>query len=130
MKLTSRGRYALQSLLDMITHSEGKAVRLQDISDRQDISLFYMEQLFRQLRNFGVVKSVRGPGGGYVLAKDPKDIRVLDVLQGVNELTNYSNKIELSDKSTQELKKLSSYLTELDAFVEEGLELSLEELAR
>ena len=66
MRLTSKGRYAVRAMLDLTTHSNGSPVRLQEISNRQNISLHYLEQLFRKLRNGQAVKSVRGPGGGYV----------------------------------------------------------------
>lgn len=129
MKLTSRGRYALQAILDLSANSNGKAVKLQDISNRQFISLHYLEQLFRQLRQAGVVKSVRGPGGGYILSRNPEDITVLEILAGVKELTNYGNTVnELSDTSTVEHKALASYVAELDNSIAEVLNAKLSSL--
>ncbi len=88
MRLTSKGRYAVRAILDLTFNSNGKPVRLQEISERQNISLHYLEQLFRRLRKGAVVKSVRGPGGGYVLARTMDDITVKEVLTSVGENIN------------------------------------------
>jgi len=88
MRLTSKGRYAVRAMLDLTFHSNGNPVRLQEISTRQSISLHYLEQLFRKLRTGKVVKSVRGPGGGYVLARSMDEISIKDVLDCVGENIN------------------------------------------
>jgi len=88
MRLTSKGRYAVRAILDLTFNSNGKPVRLQEISERQSISLHYLEQLFRRLRKGAVVKSVRGPGGGYVLARSMDEISVKEVLLSVGENIN------------------------------------------
>ena len=88
MRLTSKGRYAVRAILDLTFNSNGKPVRLQEISERQSISLHYLEQLFRRLRKGSVVKSVRGPGGGYVLARTMDEISVKEVLLSVGENIN------------------------------------------
>lgn len=88
MRLTSKGRYAVRAMLDLTFHSNGNPVRLQEISTRQAISLHYLEQLFRKLRTGRVVKSVRGPGGGYVLARSMDEISIRDVLDCVGENIN------------------------------------------
>jgi Rrf2 family iron-sulfur cluster assembly transcriptional regulator len=88
MRLTSKGRYAVRAMLDLTFNSNGNPVRLQEISNRQAISLHYLEQLFRKLRTGRVVKSVRGPGGGYVLARSMDEITVKDVLECVGENIN------------------------------------------
>ena len=88
MRLTSKGRYAVRAILDLTFNSNGRPVRLQEISDRQKISLHYLEQLFRRLRKGSVVKSVRGPGGGYVLSRSMDEISVKDVLVSVGENIN------------------------------------------
>jgi len=88
MRLTSKGRYAVRAILDLTFNSNGRPVRLQEISERQKISLHYLEQLFRRLRKGTVVKSVRGPGGGYVLSRSMDDISVKDVLVSVGENIN------------------------------------------
>jgi Rrf2 family iron-sulfur cluster assembly transcriptional regulator len=88
MRLTSKGRYSVRAVLDLTFNSNGRPVRLQEISERQQISLHYLEQLFRRLRKGTVVKSVRGPGGGYVLSRSMDEISVKDILISVGENIN------------------------------------------
>lgn len=88
MRLTTKGRYAVTSMLDLALHREHGPIPLAGISARQDISLSYLEQLFAQLRKHGLVKSVRGPGGGYYLGKSLEVISVADVIEAVNEDTD------------------------------------------
>ncbi|MFK7731174.1 MAG: Rrf2 family transcriptional regulator [Pseudomonadales bacterium] len=88
MKLTTRGRYAVTAMLDLAVNSESGPANLAKISTRQDISLSYLEQLFSLLRRRGLVKSQRGPGGGYLLAKEAEDISVAQVIAAVNEDTD------------------------------------------
>ncbi|WP_301098962.1 Rrf2 family transcriptional regulator [Otariodibacter sp.] len=90
MKLTSRGRYAVTAILDIALHGKSLPVSLMDISERQSISLSYLEQLFAQLRREGIVNSVRGPGGGYQLGKSPQDINIGMIIAAVNESINVS----------------------------------------
>ena len=85
MKLTSKGRYAVTAMLDLALHSKHGPVSLADISQRQDISLSYLEQLFSKLRRSMLVASVRGPGGGYVLNKEPQLLSVGEIIGAVNE---------------------------------------------
>ena len=85
MKLGTKGRYAVMAMTDLAIHSGGKPVALAGIAERQEISLSYLEQLFGKLRRSSLVKSVRGPGGGYVLARDDGDIRVSDIVMAVDE---------------------------------------------
>lgn len=85
MRLTSKGRYAVTAMLDVALHSQEGPVPLADISERQGISLSYLEQLFSRLRKNGLVSSVRGPGGGYLLGRDANDIAVGAVISAVDE---------------------------------------------
>ncbi len=85
MKLTSKGRYAVTAMLDVTIHAAFGPVSLADISERQKISLSYLEQLFSKLRKHGIVISIRGPGGGYRLGKCSAEISVADVILAVNE---------------------------------------------
>jgi len=85
MKLSTKGRYAMVALADMALQPVGALVNLGEISKRQDISLPYLEQLFVKLRRADLVESVRGPGGGYKLARSASDIRVAEVLAAVHE---------------------------------------------
>jgi len=85
MKLSTKGRYAMVALADIALQPQGALSSLADISKRQDVSLPYLEQLFVKLRRGGLVESVRGPGGGYRLARPASEIRVVDVLEAVDE---------------------------------------------
>ncbi|KAL1019617.1 Fe-S cluster assembly transcriptional regulator IscR [Haemophilus influenzae] len=85
MKLTSKGRYAVTAVLDIALNADGGPVSLADISERQHISLSYLEQLFAKLRKDGLVKSVRGPGGGYQLGLPSEQISVGMIIAAVNE---------------------------------------------
>ena len=85
MKLGTKGRYAVMAMVDLATHSEGCPVALSDVAERQEISLSYLEQLFGKLRRSGLVKSVRGPGGGYLLSRTSDEMRVADIILAVDE---------------------------------------------
>ncbi|MCW8995414.1 MAG: Rrf2 family transcriptional regulator [Psychromonas sp.] len=91
MKLTSKGRYAVTAMLDVALKEQGGPVPLADISQRQGISLSYLEQLFSKLRKKELVCSVRGPGGGYKLGKARSDISVGMIIDAVNESVNIRN---------------------------------------
>jgi len=85
MKLSTKGRYAMVALADLALQSGDKLTTLAEISERQDVSLPYLEQLFVKLRRAELVQSVRGPGGGYRLARRPSEIRVVEILAAVDE---------------------------------------------
>lgn len=85
MKLSTKGRYAMVALADLALARPEDLVTLAEIAKRQDISLPYLEQLFVKLRRAKLVDSVRGPGGGYRLAREPGEIRVSEVLEAVEE---------------------------------------------
>lgn len=86
MRLTTKGRFAVTAMLDLALNEVDKPVTLAGISERQGISLSYLEQLFSRLRRQGLVKSVRGPGGGYRLAKPQAEITVSAIITAVDEL--------------------------------------------
>jgi Rrf2 family iron-sulfur cluster assembly transcriptional regulator len=88
MKLTTRGRYAVTAMLDLALNGEKGPISLAAISQRQDISLSYLEQLFAKLRKNDLVASVRGPGGGYRLSRAREQINVADIISAVNESTD------------------------------------------
>ncbi|MBZ8119202.1 Rrf2 family transcriptional regulator [Roseovarius sp. LXJ103] len=92
MKLSTKGRYAMVALSDIALQPEGSLVTLGDISRRQNISLPYLEQLFVKLRRAELVTSVRGPGGGYRLARATSDIRVVEILSAVDETVDAMHK--------------------------------------
>lgn len=85
MRLSTKGRYAVMAMADLASHTSGKPVALADIAERQEISLSYLEQLFGRLRKGGLVKSVRGPGGGYLLSRPPAEMRISDIILAVDE---------------------------------------------
>lgn len=85
MRLTTKGRYAVTAMLDLALHGDHGPVSLADISERQGISLSYLEQLFSKLRRGDLVCSVRGPGGGYQLSREGGAIFVAEVIDAVNE---------------------------------------------
>ncbi len=92
MKLSTKGRYAMVALADLALQPDGALVSLGEISKRQDVSLPYLEPLFVKLRREGLVESVRGPGGGYRLARPPSEIRVSDILGAVDETVSAMHK--------------------------------------
>jgi len=85
VRLTTKGRYAVTAMLDLAFHSQRKPVTLTDIATRQTISLSYLEQLFARLRRAGIVKGVRGPGGGYKLNLKTTEINIADIIVAVDE---------------------------------------------
>lgn len=85
MRLTTKGRYAVTAMLDLAFHDSDGPITLADIARRQGISLSYLEQLFSRLRKQTLVKSVRGPGGGYVLGRAVERIQVAEVISAVDE---------------------------------------------
>jgi len=92
MKLSTKGRYAMVALSDIALQAEGTLVTLGEVSRRQSISLPYLEQLFVKLRRANLVASVRGPGGGYRLARPTSEIRVSEVLAAVDETVDAMHK--------------------------------------
>jgi Rrf2 family iron-sulfur cluster assembly transcriptional regulator len=85
MRLTTKGRYAVTAMLDLAIHADRGPISLADISQRQEISLSYLEQLFSKLRKNALVSSVRGPGGGYKLQRDSEAIFIAEIIDAVNE---------------------------------------------
>jgi len=85
MRLTTKGRFAVTAMIDLALHHGSGPVTLAEISGRQKISLSYLEQLFGKLRRHHLVESVRGPGGGYHLARDMREVSVADIILAVDE---------------------------------------------
>ena len=86
MKLTTKGRYAVMAMADLALFKDKGPISLTDISIRQNISLAYLEQIFRKLRIAGIVKSIRGRNGGYVYAKSPDSVSIKEVMHAVDEV--------------------------------------------
>jgi Rrf2 family iron-sulfur cluster assembly transcriptional regulator len=85
MRLSTKGRYSVMAMVDIAKHGGGNPITLAEIAERQAISLSYLEQLFAKLRLGGLVKSVRGPGGGYLLAHGADGTRIADIILAVDE---------------------------------------------
>ncbi|MFQ5618324.1 MAG: Rrf2 family transcriptional regulator [Rhodospirillales bacterium] len=85
VRLSTRGRYAVMAMVDLAGYGDGLPKALSDIAQRQVISLSYLEQIFAQLRQNGLVESVRGPGGGYLLARPPTETAIADIMMAVND---------------------------------------------
>jgi Rrf2 family iron-sulfur cluster assembly transcriptional regulator len=89
MRIPSKGRYAVAALIDLSMKEAEGPLTIAEIAENQSISLSYLEQLFADMRNHGLIKGTRGPGGGYRLARDAQDISVADVIEAVDERTVY-----------------------------------------
>lgn len=90
MRLSTKGRYAVTAMLDLALHGEKNPITLADISNNQGISLSYLEQLFAALRSKGLVKGVRGPGGGYYLGRQAAEISVANIICAVDEWVEFT----------------------------------------
>jgi len=106
MKLTTKGRYAVMALADLANFSDQNPVSLRDISLRQGISLDYLEQIFSKLKKDDIVKSIRGKNGGYILAKEPAQIKLSNIFSAVDEkvktlLCKRESKKGCNNKSTK-----------------------------
>ncbi|GHG03223.1 Fe-S cluster assembly transcriptional regulator IscR [Thalassotalea marina] len=129
MKLTSKGRYAVTAMLDVAIHAADGPVSLADISERQGISLSYLEQLFSRLRKHGLVSSIRGPGGGYRLGKCSAQIFVADVISAVDESINATKCGGKGDCQSGDQCLTHSLWADLSSRIEEFLQgISLSEL--
>lgn len=98
MKLSTKGRYAVMAMADLAMNGTGKPVSLAEISHRQQISLSYLEQLFARLRRANLVKSARGPGGGYYLSRESGEIFVSQIILAVDEPIRVTRCIHTSNK--------------------------------
>lgn len=85
MRLTTKGRFAVTAMIDLAMNAQNHAVKLNAISERQQISLSYLEQLFSKLRRAGLVESIRGPGGGYVLGKSADQINIAQIIAAAED---------------------------------------------
>ena len=85
MRLTTKGRFAVTAMLDLAMHADQHAVKLNAISERQNISLSYLEQLFSKLRRAGLVESIRGPGGGYILGNSGSNTNIAQIIAAAED---------------------------------------------
>jgi Rrf2 family iron-sulfur cluster assembly transcriptional regulator len=121
MRLSTKSRYAVTSLLDMVMHSEQGPVSLGDISIRQGISLSYLEQLFAKMRRNKLVVSTRGPGGGYSLDGSPAEVCIADVIKAVDEVMQITNKDVLEGSTDYEPCLTEQLWEELSEQIEDYL---------
>jgi len=129
MRLTTKGRYAVTAMLDVALHTGSGPISLSDISKRQEISLSYLEQLFSKLRQKSIVESVRGPGGGYLLVREPAEIFVSDIIDAVNESVDATNCKGQGDCQNGEMCLTHHLWEDLSAKIHDFLsEISLESL--
>lgn len=99
MNLTTKGRYAVAAMADLAISGQGKPVPLAEISLRQSITLNYLEQIFMKLRKDNLVRSVRGPGGGYVLGQDARTIKIVQIVDAVEENIHITSCSKLGEDS-------------------------------
>ena len=121
MRLSSKSRYAVTSLLDLVMHSDQGPVSLADISIRQGISLSYLEQLFAKMRRNKLVVSTRGPGGGYSLGGSPDQVCIADVINAVDEEMQVADKDIANGSPTYEPCLTEQLWEELSAEIENYL---------
>jgi len=91
MKLSTKTRYAVSSMIELALYGQDSPVKLAEISKNQGISIYYLEQLFADLRKHGLVEGIRGPGGGYRLAKPPSQISIAKIISAVEKTTKEQN---------------------------------------
>ena len=106
MRLSTKGRYAVMAMTDLALNAQGRPISLSEISERQQISLSYLEQLFARLRKAGLVKSARGPGGGYALARSSDRLFVSEIVLAVDEPIK-ATRCELTSNKLGANKRLS-----------------------
>lgn len=129
MRLTTKGRYAVTAMLDLAIHARREPVSLADISERQSISISYLEQLFAKLRKQGLVSSVRGPGGGYQLARSGGEIFIAQIIDAVDELVDATRCAGQGDCQQGAMCLTHELWTDLSAQIHNFLSaISLEEL--
>ena len=114
MRLSTKGRYAVMAMVDLAAHGEDRAVSLAEIAGRQQISLPYLEQLFARLRAGGLIKSVRGPGGGYVLARPSNEITIADICLAGQAAGSTYFKVDIAPFPT--VKRIADLCMQNDAF--------------
>lgn len=142
MRLTTKSRYGTRLILDLALHARTDPVRLSEISRRQSISLKYLEKLIRMLKQAGFVKSMRGPYGGYMLAKPMEEISIGDivrVLEGTDAITDCTESDDVCGTCTRAGKCLTQYIwaetskamfDKLDSFKIDQLLQKTEELVK
>ena len=131
MKISTKGRYGLRAMVDMAANTNGDHVPLSAVAERQDISMNYLEQVFASLRKAGLIKSVKGAQGGYILAQKPSSIKVgsiLRVLEGDLSVIDSPDKQNIDEKSVKYCLKMQVW-DKMDASINELVDsITLEDL--
>lgn len=122
LKLSTKGRYGVKAMLDLAVHQGDEPTSIKTISKRQDISEYYLEQLFAPLRREGIIRSVRGAQGGYFLNRDPKDITVLEVINILEGPIFLSECLETEECSNIDLCATRTLWQKIKFSVEEVME--------
>jgi len=111
MRLTTKSRYGARAIYDIAYNSSGAPVQIKDISQRQQIPQRYLEQIFHKLKQAKIVKSVRGPGGGYLLARDPAKISVGEIIKAMRETTDPVFCVDNGDDSAHKCNRAEECVT-------------------
>ncbi len=130
MRLNKKGVYGLIALVDIAKHANLGAVKVVDVCERQKIPTAFLRKLFLDFKDKNIIKAQRGPGGGYVLAKEPENISVYEVLQVLGEEMSYEKAFK-SDEKSEEFLKISSIFSDLSLNIERSLKaLSLSDIIK
>ncbi|AGA32064.1 Iron-sulfur cluster regulator IscR [Thioalkalivibrio nitratireducens DSM 14787] len=130
MKLSTKGRFAITAMMDIAIHERSGPVTLIGISERQGISMSYLEQMFAKLRKGGLVEGIRGPGGGYRLARRPDKISVANIIDALGDTMNLNRLKQHPSDSEEELPLTERLWQEFDQKLHDFLDgITLDEFA-
>jgi len=132
MEISKKGLYAIRGIVDLALNSQDRPIPLSNVAVRQEISQHYLEQLFMRLRRAGLVRSVRGPGGGYMIAQELRNITIRDILEAVDESIVPAGCVEVDDSCHRiDYCVVRMVMQELATQIAESLEsITLEDLCR
>lgn len=132
MEISKKGLYGIRGIVDLALSSQGRPIPLSNVAVRQEISQHYLEQLFMRLRRAGLVSSVRGPGGGYMIARELHDITIRDILEAVDESIAPTGCVEVDDSCHRiDYCVVRMVMQKLAIQIAESLEsITLEDLCR
>ena len=111
MRLSTKGRYGVRAMYDLAVHRSAGPISVKSISERQGISINYLEQIFNQLGRAGLIKSTRGPGGGFMLSGSPGEIKILDIIKALKEPTSPVACVD--DKDPDQCERIDRCVTRL-----------------
>ena len=111
MRLSTKGRYGVRAMFDLAMHRSAGPISVKSISQRQGISINYLEQIFNQLGRAGLIQSIRGPGGGFILSRTPGEIKILDIIKALKEPTSPVACVD--DKDPDQCERIDRCVTRL-----------------